>query len=625
MSNSTDKPPMTPSTNRPAGNFFVLDTSVISDGRITEELRDGRFRGATFIVPEAAVAELESQAESGQETGYAGLNELKQLQSASWEGTIDLAYRGERPHHMALRSFDKAHIDAMIRQLAEAEGATLLTSDRVQSLVCEARGVPVYSFEASGMSADRIDSLTLMTFFDETTMSVHLRAHTRPRAKRGTPGDMDIVPVREEVLSEREVTTVAREIVEAAKQHPDGFIEMDSGGSTVVQLDKLRIAIARPPFSDAVEITAVRPVAHTQLDDYAYADLLKERMSQRYRGVLVAGSPGAGKSTFVQAAADYLESAGWVIKTMEKPRDLVVSDEITQYTALEGDMANTADVLLLVRPDYTIFDEMRRTADFQVFADMRLAGVGMVGVVHATRGIDALQRLIGRVELGMIPQVVDTVVFIDEGDVRQVYEIEFSVKVPTGMGDSDLARPVIEVSDHESKQLAFEIYTFGEQVVVMPIGEVAAAKPIWQLAEKSLEYEIGKIFRDHIVVEVTSDDRAKLYVEDNRIPQVLGKGGQRIRELEKQFGLSFDVRSVDDMDLSAGQELEIDVNDKQVILDIDPELRGKTIELTVDGEPVFIGSVSKSGSIKLRRGSDPAEDVVDAVERGRPVRARRAG
>lgn len=614
---------MTQSTDRPAGQLFVLDTSVIADGRITEELRDGRFQGATFIVPEAAIAELETQAESGQETGFAGLNELKQLQSLSWEGTIELLYRGERPHDAALRHFDKAALDSMIRRLSEAEDATLLTSDRVQALVCEARGVPVYSFEATG--TDRIESLTLMSFFDENTMSVHLRAYTRPRAKRGTPGDMEIIPIREEVLSEREVTTVAREIVEAAKQHPDGFIEMDSGGSTVVQLGKLRIAIARPPFSDAVEITAVRPVAHTQLDDYAYAELLKERMSQRYRGVLVAGSPGAGKSTFVQATADYLESAGWVIKTMEKPRDLVVSDEITQYTALEGDMANTADVLLLVRPDYTIFDEMRRTADFQVFADMRLAGVGMVGVVHATRGIDALQRLIGRVELGMIPQVVDTVVFIDEGDVRQVYEIEFSVKVPTGMGDSDLARPVIEVSDHESKQLAFEIYTFGEQVVVMPIGDVAAEKPIWQLAEKSLEYEIGKIFRDHIVVEVTSDERAKLYVEDNRIPQVLGKGGQRIRELEKQFGLSFDVRSVDDMDLSAGQELQVEVNDKQVILDIDPELRGKTIELTVDGEPVFIGSVSKSGSIKLRRGSDPAEEVVDAVERGRPVRARRAG
>ena len=78
-------------------------------------------------------------------------------------------------------------------------------------------------------------------------------------------------------------------------------------------------------------------------------------------------------------------------------------------------MEKTADVLLLVRPDYTIYDEVRKTRDFEIFADMRLAGVGMIGVVHANRAIDAVQRLIGRVELGVIPQVVDTVIFIDKG------------------------------------------------------------------------------------------------------------------------------------------------------------------------------------------------------------------
>ena len=103
---------------------------------------------------------------------------------------------------------------------------------------------------------------------------------------------------------------------------------------------------------------------------------------------------------------------GFVVKTMESPRDLRVPDKITQYTALDGSMANTSDILLLVRPDYTIFDEMRRSRDFEVFADMRLAGVGMIGVVHSARAIDALQRLIGRLDLGTIPQVVDTIIFI---------------------------------------------------------------------------------------------------------------------------------------------------------------------------------------------------------------------
>lgn len=49
-----------------------------------------------------------------------------------------------------------------------------------------------------------------------------------------------------------------------------------------------------------------------------------------------------------------------VVKTMESPRDLQVSDEITQYAPLERDMQKTADILLLVRPDFTIYDEMRK-------------------------------------------------------------------------------------------------------------------------------------------------------------------------------------------------------------------------------------------------------------------------
>ena len=96
---------------------------------------------------------------------------------------------------------------------------------------------------------------------------------------------------------------------------------------------------------------------------------------------------------------------------------------------------------------------MRKTDDFKVFADMRLAGVGMIGVVHATRPIDAIQRMIGRVELGMIPQVVDTVIFIDAGAVVNVYELKFTVKVPYGMFEADFARPVMTLRRNRLRNL----------------------------------------------------------------------------------------------------------------------------------------------------------------------------
>ena len=102
---------------------------------------------------------------------------------------------------------------------------------------------------------------------------------------------------------------------------------------------------------------------------------------------------------------------------------------------------------------------------------MRLAGVGMVGVVHSTRAIDAIQRLIGRVELGMIPMIVDTVIFIKNGEIKEVYSLRTSIKVPSGMRDEDLTRPVVEILDFETGEPRYEMYTFGEQVVVADLRE----------------------------------------------------------------------------------------------------------------------------------------------------------
>jgi ATPase len=148
---------------------------------------------------------------------------------------------------------------------------------------------------------------------------------------------------------------------------------------------------------------------------------------------------------------------------------------------------------LLVRPDYTIFDELRKTEDFNVFADMRLAGVGMVGVVHASNPIDAIQRFIGRVELGMIPHIVDTLIFIRYGKIERVYELSLTVKVPTGMTEEDLARPVIEVKDFETKELEYEIYTFGNENVVVPVAEFKGKpKPLEKLAAEKVLEEIRR-------------------------------------------------------------------------------------------------------------------------------------
>jgi ATPase len=469
---------------------IVPDTSVIVDGRITRIVQEEDYQGCEVIVPEAVVSELENQANKGRDSGYNGLEELKNLQKLHSQGKVHLSYVGRRPTLEEISLARGGEIDAMIR-IQRGKQTTLITSDKVQKEVAEAQGLKAVYLKPEMLEYQDIE---VTKYFDKHTMSVHLKENVVPMAKKGKPGNIKLVRIRSKPLTRGQVEYMAREIVERAKSDFKSFIEIEREGATVVQFREYRISIARPPFSDGIEITVVRPVAKVSMDSYRLPDKLIDRLTTSAKGILIAGPPGAGKTTFAQAAAEFYQKLGTIVKTMESPRDLQVGDEITQYAPLEKDMSKTADILLLVRPDYTIYDELRKTKDFRIFADMRMAGVGMIGVVHATRPIDAIQRIIGRVELGMIPSIVDTTIYIDEGRVAAIYDIKLTVKVPSGMLEADLSRPVIEIRDFETGDLVHEIYTYGEQTIVMDVGMTQFKKtPIQKMAEKEIIKEVKKL------------------------------------------------------------------------------------------------------------------------------------
>jgi len=584
---------------------YVIDTSALIDGRVSKMLENGEIAG-TIIIPEPAIAELEAQANRGRMTGFKGLEEIKRIREIAEQKGFDILFLGERPTIEQIRLAKSGEIDNMIRKIAEEERATLITCDRVQYYVAVAKGIDAIYLEREVIKPEETK---IMKFFTPDTASVHLREGVPPFAKRGKIGQLKLVRIRDEPMTLEELQEIAHEILEVARIDEESSIEIERKGCTVVQLRDLRIAIAERPFADRMEITAVRPIAKVTLEEYGISEELKRRFVEKQRGILIAGPPGAGKSTFAASVANYLMEMGYIVKTMESPRDLMVREEITQYAPLEGDMSLTSDILLLVRPDYTIYDELRRTSDFQVFADMRLAGVGMIGVTHATRAIDAIQRLIGRVELGIIPQVVDTVIFIDAGQIKKVYELNFTVKVPYGMTEEDLARPVIEVIDFETKRVEYEIYTYGEQVVVMPI------------EEENLE-EIKKMIEDVIrryvsrfEVEVLSNTKAIIKVPEDDIPKLLGRRGRRIKNIEKELKMRLEVQPLYE---EVMVEAKVEEDTKHYIIHA-RGLEGRTVEVYANNDYLFTVAVSRKGTIKIRKDKEAGKMLKEAMLRGEKI------
>lgn len=584
---------------------IVPDTSVLINRKLTELIQSGKLEKTKIVIPRIVIDELQAQASRGKDIGFRGLDEIKNIKGLCDKHRIKLTFDGTRPTQEDINLAKKGRLDALIRDFAVREHATLLTSDYVQALVGEAENVSVMyvPFDISGKP------IKLEGFFTPDTQSVHLKVGVKPYAKKGKPGDVKLTHLREKPVEGDELKSIIYEILSKTHKDPGSFIEIGKHGAMVVQMGRYRISITRPPFSSATEVTAVKPIVKLELKDYKLHKELESMIVTGSQGILIAGPPGSGKSTFAASIAEFLSKKGKVVKTFEQPRDLQVGPEITQYAPLENDWEKTAELLLLVRPDYTIFDEIRKTRDFRVFADMRLAGVGMIGVVHSTDIISAIQRFIGRIELGMIPHVIDTVIYIKNGEIKKTYTLNLTVKVPTGMTEQDLARPVVDVRDFETKRLEYEIYTFGEENVIIPIKE--APKKLKEKVTKIITEELGRIGKG-LQIEFLSDSSIVLKVRNEVIPKVIGRQGKNIEALERKTGLRI---SVEPVERTLKQQIKYLVGEKGAFFNVKVEKKftGKQVDLYDGDEYLFSPVVGKNGNIRIRKKSEEGRKVLRAT------------
>lgn len=453
-------------------------------------------------------------------------------------------------------------------------------------------------------------------YFDETTMSLHIKEGRPMLRKKGTPGNWK-PELDTKSFAKAEMAEFIQKIYNEIDSRDDGFMEIDRKLSKVLQLGPYRIVIVYPPLSDGLEMTIVKPIKKLTMDDYKLEKDVFELLRNEAKGILISWSPGSGKTTFAQALIDVYHKDNHIIKTIESPRDLLVSDDIVQYSFTYGTHDEVRDILLLSRPDYTIYDEVRNTSDFELYKDLRLTGIGLVWVIHASRAVDSIQRFLGTIEMGIIPQVIDTVIYINKWAIEQIYRLELTVKVPEGMESEDLARPVIVVTSFLTKQIEYEIYTFGEQIVVMPLGLEA-----WSLkleAKKSAisEYAKGVISKKlqqllpcDFLLKIKWSSNLDIYIPEESKGRVIGKAGANISQLEKDMWLKINLKSFDDLPILE-VETQMNASKKNNVTDIlfPSEFAGQTICFLI-GDEIAYFTADARGIVTIK-----AKELVKAMSK----------
>jgi ATPase len=151
-----------------------------------------------------------------------------------------------------------------------------------------------------------------------------------------------------------------------------------------------------------------------------------------------------------------------------------------------------------------------------------------------------------------------------------------------------------------------------------------------RLAKQEVEREIRSITRGHVDVELRGPNNAVVWVEDDDIPQVIGKGGGRITDVENRLGIDIDVRTLDekptgpsggpqkDSGGQAGEIVQPEVTSRHVMIPLNGHA-GDTVEVQADGEYLFTATVSRGGEIQVSRGSGIAEELERAIDRGSSI------
>jgi ATPase len=159
-----------------------------------------------------------------------------------------------------------------------------------------------------------------------------------------------------------------------------------------------------------------------------------------------------------------------------------------------------------------------------------------------------------------------------------------------------------------------------------------------RIARQEIQREIRGVADGHVEVELEGSNRAVVWVEEHDISHVIGKGGGRISDIENRLGIEIDVRTFDERPGgksgssggggggggqavptgASGDIVTPEITSRHVVVPAH-DYTGDTVEVQADGEYLFTATVSRGGEIQVSRGSAIAEELEQAIDRGKQI------
>ncbi len=442
---------------------IIPDTSVLIKRVLTRLIELGSLKECEIIIPLAVIDELQAQASRGREIGVRGLEELKNIRELAEGKGVKVRFSGERPSLEDIKLARSGRIDALIRDVAKAEGGKLYTSDYVQALVAEAEGVPVEYIEPY----ERAEEFSFQSYLRPDALSLYLRSGSPPYARVLKNGRVETIRLGEKECDEDLLNKILEEVMAVARVKEEADIILLKPEAIILETSEYRISISKPPFSDRLEATIQRNILKLVSEQELIEPIIRECVEGPH-GILLLNADKVYSFPIAERIAERLQENGMRVEIMGHGRR--TSSSVLYHGPLEGDLEKTAEFILADPPDYLVFDEIRKPKDLKIVKEFRSAGSGVIAFLTSTSLRSAVIRILEAIKPFNLQEIFDKIMLMKCCEASETYTLSTTIKTPAGLSSDFEALPVIEMDCNGKKR--YEIYEVGGSPVIVDLSEL---------------------------------------------------------------------------------------------------------------------------------------------------------